>query len=81
MTTFKVGDVVTPKNLRELQMVMSQLRAKGRGLPSPPNFVVKSLDHLNYDGSLILYYECGYHSYASRMKLAAPLDRPPEDYL
>ena len=81
MTVFKVGDTVTPKNERELSWVTSQLHSKGRKLPSPPYFKVERVGTLGYDGSLILYYECGYHSYASRMQLINPLDKPLEDYL
>lgn len=82
MTTFKVGDVVTPKNEKELKTVIVQLDARGRKLPYPPHFKVSKIGCV---GSVaqepILYYECGYHTYAKRMQLVVPLDRPLDHYM
>lgn len=81
MTIFKVGDVVTPKNEEHTRVVVSQLRAKGRELPSPPYFKVVEVNDCLGGGALILRYECGYHTSSTRMKLVPPLDKPLEDYL
>lgn len=82
MTNFKVGDVVTPRNDEELKIVTRQLYAKGRKLPSPPHFKVSEISSLGYDGSIILRYECGYHTYASRMqRVFLPINKPLEDYM
>lgn len=82
MTNFKVGDVVTPRNDEELRRVTAQLYAKGRKLPSPPHFKVSEISRLSLDQSTLLYYECGYHTYASRMqKVFLPINKPLEDYM
>ena len=78
MTTFKVGDIVTPKSQEEFNRVLSQLNNRHRDMPSPPFFKVVDVSD---DGEVILYYDCGYHSYASRMMLAPPPDKSLEDYM
>ena len=79
MTIFKVGDLVTPIPGKQHEMVVSQFKAKGRGAREP--LVFKVIEVNKVLGDVILYYECGYHSYAYRMQHAAPMNKSLEDYL
>lgn len=79
MTIFKVGDLVTPIPGKQHEMVVSQLKAKGRGAREPLVFKIVEVDTSAND--VILRYECGYHSYAYRMQHAAPMNKSLEDYL
>lgn len=79
MTIFKVGDMVTPIPGHEHRMVVSQLQARGR--PAKGLLTFRVVEVNTVIGEVILYYECGYHSYAYRMQHAAPTNKSLEDYL
>lgn len=79
MTIFKVGDMVTPIPGHEHRVVVSQLKTKGRSASGPLLFKIVEVDRVGDD--VILYYECGYHSYAYRMQHASLLNKSLEDYL